>query len=181
MQAKTHGNQYCKYMLSLILSCAILHGCASAPCAGARGELIARHELQPGELCKTTDTIRVEARSGLTGLWVGDTYFRVIVERNAAHTKGAASCGPVTDEELAATRASLMNMFKEIHLEELGRLRGMIDYETSMIAFQKEMTGILKMGTVTTRESGDGSCLSIFQVASKHARQLVHCAGNSGN
>lgn len=166
-------------MTLLLACCALVPGCASAPCGDAYGEIVAHFELEAGELCTTAQTLRVEARGGLTGLWVGGTYFRVVVARNASRAKNA-SCDPVTDEELAATRAAVMRLFKDIFSDEIGRLPGLVDYPSSLIAFDKEMTGLLKMGTVTTRELGGGRCVSIFQVASKGLRQLVHRASEAG-
>lgn len=147
------------------------------------GEIIAMYEIFPGELMKSDAFLFLEVRDGEKGIWIGDHTFRVIIEQTHKGYKKVPeknlyiSCVKLTGAAIKQTENTVFHIFRGIHMPELYSRQGMINYELSLMAFEKEVKAILKTGTVLKVKNPPDSCRTVFQVKTKCLKSLIY-AGN---
>ncbi len=156
--------------------------CPGIP-AGTCMETIVRHEIFPGELLDSAKLLHPEIRDGGKGIWIGSDTFRIIIElddtekKKGHREKTCTACDKLSGTGIKKAENSVYQIFREIYIPELYNRQGTINYELSLIAFEKEVKGIIKTGSVIEVKQSPGCCRDLFQVRSKCLKKMVY-AGN---
>lgn len=178
-------------LLVFILIITLHTGCVSpgTPCGDIPEsqckELIARYEITQGELFRPDLKVQFEIRNGEKGIWIGRDIFRVIAEgdigKNEVISNHAAGlpCRKVTESDIKKAEKKVLHIFNEIHSYELYRREGMINYELSLLAAEKEIKSLIKTGTIITGNNDDGECRILFQVKARCLKNLIYTGNQS--
>lgn len=157
-------------VMHVVASFAALESC-SAPrmrCPGIHASkcraMIERHELAPGEFSRSSAPVQLEIRDGRKGVWLSTTSFRTVIEADNA-------------KSVEKARDDLRHLFKVIYVDALQERSGMIEYDLSLFAADKEIAGVVKAGRVIRHDrAGEGQRI-VFQVEARCLKQMVY-AGN---